>query len=78
MASVQAMQLLPHLQARFRVVAQMPSREAASLSPTPNWPCKSSSRSFLPGFPLLPVPCKHTKQFKIELPMQVRQPLYSA
>ena len=45
-----------HLQARFRVVAQMPSRDAASLSPTPNWPCRSSSRSFLPGFPLLPVP----------------------
>ena len=27
----------PHLQARLSVVGQMPSREAASLSPTPNW-----------------------------------------
>ena len=45
------------LHARFRVVAHMPSRDAASFRPTPNWLCRSSSRSFLPGLPLLPLPC---------------------
>ena len=48
--------LASHLHARFRVVAHMPSRDAASLRPTPNWLCRSSRRSFLPGFPLLPLP----------------------
>jgi len=56
-ASANEQLLQPRLQARLRVVAQMPRREAASLRPTPNWPCRSSSRNFFPGFPLFPVPC---------------------
>lgn len=54
----------------LRVVGQMPRRLAASLSPTPNWLCRSSSRSRFPGLPGLPAPfpflraaqSNHTKQ----------------
>ena len=40
----------------LRVVGQMPRRAAASLRPTPNWPCRSASCRRLPGLPGLPVP----------------------
>ena len=40
-----------HLQARLRVVGQMPRRFAASFSPTPNCPCRSASVSRTPGLP---------------------------
>lgn len=43
---------LQYLHARLSVVGQMPSRLAASFSPTPNWLCKSSRVSRTPGLPV--------------------------
>ena len=44
----------PHLQARFSVLGQMPSRSAACFSPSPKCSCSSSRLKRAPGLPALP------------------------